>query len=303
MTNDVTNAIDKNLRTQKEESREWIAATDNRERLFDKRKANVLDPFLKDGAKKKLVPAALRDMGTWHLRQALDESINGRRFPQEQLALAGLHSFWHFQTAHAVMESDDPAGYTFYLESFQQVLVMLALGWSSHATRLAETLFDRWDVQKDEAGQVAWQSLPQYMPWLSIKLYDAWKDSESGLDLEPENKKLEGFADLADNVLNEDSKVFGQALSKAADFHALGSGTDDYDPVKDYYHWFFPIELIAACRIRELRGLEVPFVQHPLFDAAPLCRLQPALAVPNDEFLTKVLKSFADATGKLELRI
>lgn len=74
--------------------------------------------------------------------------------------------------------------------------------------------------------------------------------------------------------------------------------------VKDQSYWLFPVELLAACRIRELRGLEVPYVEHPLFDGTPLGRLPERLPVPRDATLDEVLPLFAKATGgTLDLRV
>ncbi|MGI2035237.1 hypothetical protein ACRQ1B_22905 [Rhizobium panacihumi] len=229
--------------------------------------------------------------------------MTDRPYPEEQIALAGLHAFWYLECAHAIMESDDPAGYKLYLEDFDTVSLMLALGWPDHAVRLADTLLDRWDEQEGGAGNIAWEILPQYVPWLSIKLYRAWSGDEIELYAEPEDDQLDGFAGLAKHVLHEDPAVFAQALKDAADFHVLGSGVDDDDPVREYNHWFLPVELLAACRIRELKGLALPDVAHPLFESGPLCRLHPPVAMPEDALLAKVLPAFAKATGTLDLEV
>lgn len=271
--------------------------------MYDNRISNTLTPFIENGAKKKLVPAAIRDMGTWYLRTALDQSLNDCQYPYEQLSNAGFYAFWYMECAHAIMESDDPAGYKLYIDDFSQVSTMLALGWPDHAIRLAKTLLNRWSVQDGGSGSVRWKSLPLYVPWVSVKLYHAWRDADANLDHQPENDELGGFSDLVETLLHPNSQIFKEAFLKAADFHALGSGTGDDDPVRDYYNWFFPTELLAACRIRELRGLEVPHIKHPLLDAAPLCRLQPSFAKSVDQFLPQVLLKFAQVTGKLDLRI
>lgn len=299
----VKKVLQKNFREQRDHVAEWMSEPANRARMYDRRVEKILEPFLADGAQKKLVPAAMRDIRYWHLMQAMQQSFNNGPHPQEQIALAGLHAFWHLECAHAIMESDDPAGYKLYLKDFDTVSLMLALGWPDHAIRLADTLFDRWDEQEGGAGNIAWEALPQYVPWLSIKLYRAWSGDEIDLYAEPEDDQLDGFAGLAKHVLHEDPAVFTKALLQAADFHVLGSGVDDYGPVREYNHWFLPVELLAACRIRELKGLEMPEVAHPLFEASPLCRLHPPVAVPEDALLAKVLPAFAKVTGTLDLDV
>ncbi len=299
----VKKVLQKNFREQRKHTALWVSDSFNREMFLENRIAEVLEPFLADGAQKKLVPAAVRDIRYWHLMQAMQQSFSNGPYPEEQIALAGLHAFWHLECAHAIMESEDPAGYKLYLKDFDTVSLMLALGWSDHAIRLADTLLDRWDEQEGGAGNIAWEALPQYVPWLSIKLYRAWSGDEIDLYAEPEDDQLDGFAGLAKHVLHEDPAVFAQALRQAADFHVLGSGVDDYDPVREYNHWFLPVELLAACRIRELKGLEMPEVAHPLFEASPLCRLHPPVAVPEDALLAKVLPAFAKVTGTLDLDV
>lgn len=124
--------------------------------------------------------------------------------------------------------------------------------------RLAETIFDRWDAQAESNGAVAWKSLPQYLPWLSVKLYKAWRESDETYDLEPDDGEMGEFSPLLETLFDPRPRTFGEALAKAADFHASGCGTDDYDVVNEEELWFFPVELLAACRLRQQRGLELP---------------------------------------------
>lgn len=295
---DVIEAFQKNLAYQQEFSRKWVCDEFNNELLYKDSHKDILAPFLTDGQmQKKLVPGALRDVATWHMMNAMDRNVNEKLFPEERLPLSALYRFWYQECAHALMESDDPARYRLSYRNFIPVCTMLSLGWPNHAVQMAETLFDRWDVQKDGNGAVPWETFGEYMPWVAIKLYKAWRDSDEEYEYEPEIEQLDGFAPMLEKLLDPSARVFGDALTKAADFHVKGCGFDDYDVVKDEDYWFFPVELLAACRIRQLRGLEVIYVSHPLFDTTPLGRLHSPLPVPRDETLDKILPLFAKAIG------
>ena len=302
---DMMKSFRKNLADQQKFARGWISDAGNESRMHSSRFAKILTPFMQDDqTQKKLVPNAFRSIATWHMRHAMDTNVNEKLFPDERLSLGGLYTFWYQECAHAIMESDDPAGYRLSYRDFIPVCTMLALGWPNHAVRMAETLFDRWDVQKDGNGAVPWETFGEYMPWAAIKLYKAWRDSDEVYEYEPEIDQLEGFAPMLEKLFDPSARMFGDALAKAADFHVKGCGFDDYDVVKTEDYWFFPVELLAACRIRQLRGLDVIDVSHPLFDATPLGRLHDPLPVPRDETLSKVLPLFAKGIGgNLDLRV
>ncbi len=302
---DVIKIFKKTLADERIFAQAWVADLSNERRMYSGRFEKVLTPFIQDGrTQKKLVPRSFDSIAFWHMMHARDASLNRSERVGEHLALVALYSFWYQECAHAIMESDDPAGYSLTCRDFIPVCTMLTLGWSNHAVRMAETLFDRWEVQKNGNGAVPWETLGEYMPWVSIKLYKAWRDSDEEYEYEPETAQLDGFAPMLEKLLDPSTRVFGDALAKAADFHVKGIGTDDYDVVKDQSYWLFPVELLAACRIRELRGLEVPYVEHPLFDGTPLGRLPEQLPVPRDATLDEVLPLFAKASGgNLDLRV
>ncbi|MGO7990415.1 hypothetical protein [Rhizobium leguminosarum] len=300
----VEQTIKANLNQEKRDIRDWVADSFNKEILYDEPLSETIEPFVRDGkSEKKLVPDALGSIASWHMRMAMDKSLNEALYPADEIARSGIYRFWHYECAHAVMESDDPAGYKFPMRPFTDVSTMLALGWLSHANRLAETIFDRWDAQTDGNGAVAWKSLPQYLPWLSVKLYKAWRGSDETYDLEPDDGEMADFSPLLEALFDPRPRIFGEALAKAADFHASGCGTDDYDIVNEEELWFFPVELLAACRLRQQRGLDLPPLDYPLFNATPLCRFQNALPVPFDETLAKLLPAYAAATNKFDLKV
>ncbi|MGV2105345.1 hypothetical protein ACQZ4X_04660 [Agrobacterium vitis] len=300
----VDRKIKKILKDEKIDVRAWVSDSFNKELLYDDSVNDSVKPFLADGnAQKKLIPGSLRDISSWYLRLAEDKSLNNTTYPTEELALSGIYTFWYYEAAHAIMESDDPAGYRFSMRDFTNVSTMLSLGWMNHAGRLAETMFDRWDAQEDGNGSISWESLPQYLPWLSVKLYKAWRGSDEMFDFEPKDEQLEGFHPLLQTIFDPSASAFGEALVKAADFHVMGIGTDDYDPVRDEEYWLFPVEILAACRIRQQRGLDIPYVEHPLFDATPLGRYHPPLPIPRDEILEKILPLYAKVTGELDLQV
>ncbi|MBO0664580.1 hypothetical protein LQ948_18690 [Jiella sp. MQZ9-1] len=296
--------IENVLGNERKNARAWISDSFNKELLYDDSVSSLIKPFLADGeSQKKLIPGGLRHISSWYLRLAEDKSLNNTTYPDEELALSGIYKFWYYETAHAIMESDDPAGYRFSMREFTNVSTMLSLGWMNHADRLAATMFDRWDVQEDGNGSISWESLPQYLPWLSVKLYKAWRGSDEVFDFEPRDEQFEGFYPLLKAIFDPSASTFGEALIEAADFHVMGIGMDDYDPVRDEDYWLFPVEILAACRIRQQRGLDLPYVEHPLFDATPLGRYHSPLPVPRDDILEKVLPLYAKVTGKLDLQV
>ncbi|MUZ74913.1 hypothetical protein GOZ90_19680 [Agrobacterium vitis] len=304
MNSNIRLKTEKTLNTQREDVRDWLLEPFNKNHLLSKPIEKKIQPFLNDEkTQKKLIPGSFRSISVWYRRQAEDKSLNQTLYPAEELALSGIYTFWYYECAHAVMESDDPAGYRFSMRDFTTVSTMLSLGWMNHAGRLAETMFDRWDEQEDGNGSISWESLPQYLPWLSVKLYKAWRDSDEVFDFEPKDEQLEGFHPLLQTIFNPSASAFGEALIKAADFHVMGIGTDDYDPVRDEEYWLFPVEILAACRIRQQRGLDIPYVEHPLFDATPLGRYHSPLPIPRDEILEKVLPLYAKVTGELDLQV
>ncbi|MBO0664597.1 hypothetical protein LQ948_18675 [Jiella sp. MQZ9-1] len=292
------------LKEEKKDVRAWVNDSFNKELLYDDSVSSLIKPFLADGeSQKKLIPGGFGDISSWYLRLAEDKSLNNTTYPDEELALSGIYTFWYYETAYAIMESDDPAGYLFSITDFTNVSTMLSLGWMNHADRLAETMFDRWDVEEDGNGSISWESLPLYLPWLSVKLYKAWRGLDEVFDFEPRDEQLEGFYPLLKAIFDPSASTFGEALIEAADFHVMGIGTDDYDPVRDEEYWLFPVEILAACRIRQQRGLDIPYVEHPLFDATPLGRYHSPLPVPRDDILEKVLPLYAKVTGKLDLQV
>ncbi len=292
------------LKDEKKDVRAWVSDIFNKELLYDNSVNDSVIPFLSDGkSQKKLIPSCLRDISSWYLRLAEDKNLNNTIYPDEELGLSGIYTFWHYETAHAIMETDDPAGYRFSMRDFTTVSTMLSLGWMNHANRLAETMLDRWDAQEDGNRSISWESLPQYLPWLTVKLYKLWRGSDEVFDFEPDDEQLEGFHPLLKALFDPSASVFGKALITAADFHVMGIGTDDYDPVRDEEYWLFPVEILAACRIRQQRGLDIPYVEHPLFDATPLGRYHPPIPLPNDAILEKLLPLYAKATGTLDLDV
>ncbi|WP_075639480.1 hypothetical protein [Rhizobium oryziradicis] len=304
MNSNIRLKTEKTLKTEREDVRDWVLEPFNKNHLFSKPIEKKIQPFLNDQqTQKKLIPSSFRDISSWYLRLAEDKSLNYTTYPTEELSLSGLYKFWYYETAHAIMESDDPAGYRFSMRDFTTVSTMLSFGWMNHADRLAETMLDRWDAQEDGNGSISWESLPQYLPWLSVKLYKAWRGSDEVFDFEPKDEQLEGFHPLLKALFDPSASVFGEALIEAANFHVMGIGTDDYDPVRDEEYWLFPVEILAACRIREQRGLDIPYVEHPLFDATPLGRYHHPFPVPRDDILEKVLPLYAKVTGKLDLKV
>ncbi|MBO0664582.1 hypothetical protein LQ948_18715 [Jiella sp. MQZ9-1] len=304
MNNNIRLKTEETLKAQREDVRDWILEPFNKNHLFSKPIERKIKPFLNDGQmQKKLIPGSFQSISFWYRRQADNKSLNQTLYPDEELALSGIYTFWHYETACAIMESDDPAGYRFSITDFTNVSTMLSLGWMNHADRLAATMLDRWDVQEDGNGSVSWESLPQYLPWLSVKLYKAWRGSDEVFDFEPRDEQLEGFYPLLKAIFDPSASTFGEALIEAADFHVMGIGTDDYDPVRDEDYWLFPVEILAACRIRQQRCLDIPYVEHPLFDATPLGRYHSPLPVPRDDILEKVLPLYAKVTGKLDLQV
>lgn len=293
----------------------WVENESNKQILLDEELSDIIYPFVKSGGTqfKKNVPRSLQNISVYYQMQFMNASLQGNVFDKALIGKSALYKYWHYQTLMALMTSNDPGGRDSYSKSsieFADILLYLALDWHKEARSTAATLLDYWDAGFRD-GQIPFEVIPDYPGWFAIKLARQWLGPDvvdERYEFEPKDKELKALDGVFQNWRNPDVAIFQNALDEAASFHVLESGEngtsgtgDERYAIPDDFHWFFPVELLAACRLREYEGLVMPKFTHPLFEATAMGPLQTKTAVPKDEMLDQLLPVFAKATGNLEL--
>jgi hypothetical protein len=287
----------------------------SKKRMYDEELSEIIVPFVNGDSSPfifKNVPSAIRSNSKYFELAFIHAALRNGQFDRSQLGLSALYKYWHNRTVLALMTSDDPggrAGYIISTEEFVDVLLFLAIDWPDHARETVETLLDYWDAGF-RSGQIPFEIVPDYPGWFAIKLARQWLGDavDERYEFEPADADLKALNGVLQTWNNPDVTVFQTALDEAATFHVLESGEnrdswsgDDRFAIPDDFHWFFPVELLAACRLRQYKGLEMPNFSHPLFQATVMGPLPTPIPVPEDDLLNQLLPLFAKVTGKLTL--
>ena len=89
---------------------------------------------------------------------------------------------------------------------------------------------------------------------------------------------------------SEDEAELTQALLAACDFHLECSRRESRARTYEFGDWEYaihPVELLALYRLREMRGLSIPVINHSLMHT-PMGRLYPVKVLPQNPLLEKV---------------
>jgi len=148
----------------------------------------------------------------------------------------------------------------FFVTSFNQISLALAnaitLGCLREAEQLGSCIFRSLDT-----GQIDDQEPARVAPFLTA-LYGQWK----GLPPRQELTISAPYSAVLEYWQSEETAELEQALLEACEFHierSQNNSRDVYEFRKDEY-WLYPVEILAVLRLREMRGLASPVLEHPL---------------------------------------
>jgi hypothetical protein len=306
--------IEKNKTKISKSVKDWLNEESNRKRLYDDEINEIINPFISSSGNlfKKNLPRSLYWISYFQRMKFLDAALQFNYFDKLLVGKLAIYRFWHYKSVFALMTSADPGGRDGYSKStveFADILLFLAIDWPDHARDGLDTLLDYWEAGF-RSGQVPFEIVPDYPGWFAIKLARQWLGDaiDERYELEPADEELKSLNGVLRTWHNPDVSVFQTALDEAATFHALESGEnrdswtgDERFAIPDNFYWFFPVELLAACRLRQYKGLIMPKFTHPLFEATVMGPLPTTVPVPKDDMLDQILPLFAKVTGNLEM--
>ena len=155
------------------------------------------------------------------------------------------------------------------------------LGCTREAQQMAEVL---WKVKADTLVGFTKSNVVPFI----FHLYSQWQNR-------PLSKYMESlplnqiYADLLQVWQSEDLALVEQSLLAACDYHLARSNTRASMVEFSYVMYALqPVEILAVLRLREMSGLAIPVLDHPLMNT-PVSQLSPLMHVEPDPLLYPAL--------------
>jgi len=113
-------------------------------------------------------------------------------------------------------------------------------------------------------------------------------------------KIVPSYLFAVENMFSDNEDIVNKMISDLADYHIQNSKTVDYTLPFHTDKWiYFPIEILAILRIRELRGLNNDFISHALFDIfLPFYREKIELSDYTEQLFKKVFQIEIDKSSE-----
>jgi hypothetical protein len=162
---------------------------------------------------------------------------------------------------------------------------LLALAWALGDLKVVRWLSE--ELIRFPCNFKGWQINP--LEPMLLQLYALWQ----GLDIDWANypkAKLGVYRSLF-AAWDEPARL-PAALEICCDYHLIRTGESGYQEFFDHPFDILPAEILAVHRLRELQGLPMPVIAHPLMETA-LGSLPAPVRSPRDELLQKILDIIA----------
>lgn len=219
---------------------------------------------------------------------------------QDSLRKAGAYRYWSIRIDHHIhmARANDKWG-VYFKFSVNQLIVCFYQGWLEQAQYLAKEILLLYRQKKFHSinNEV---SFPLYHWFLRICFdhfdwaFDGWGKSIYGDPKQDIYAPGECFGDPVLNELfehwrDEDLTPMGDHLIWLCDYYTHRTRrADDTEFGNDMLHTRFPELILAWFRLRQVRGLPIPRIDHPLMEP-PYVYLPDPQPFYTDELLDRVL--------------
>lgn len=236
--------------------------------------------------------ATLYSIVNWHIELGLMQGLENDAHEINHLSTAALYGYWWLKlgpriTAQYRTPTDNEADISI-LEAARVISYLLFIGQKDAAEEVGKIFCNELHTLFLKGGIDWWLH-----PWFILQLISKWQHIELNLNGCDVPKNMNIYSEVLMHWDTEDIEQVKQLVNKMSDFHIETSKSDmSEDETNDFNEsafWFFPYEILAWLRIRELMGLPNPETyEHPLMQQ-PLAQMPEATPFPDDELLTQVV--------------
>lgn len=228
-----------------------------------------------------------------HLSISQIMSLAGDEQETSHLAYAALYGYWWLKLGPqitAVYHSPEKSSSDIWLlHACQQIALLLITGHADKAAEVLRITAPELQTPYLNGGLDWWVH-----PWFLLTLFCRWQ----GIALDTTDCDTPPDLQVYDKVLahwnTTDVVKVQQLLNSMADYHVATSkedmGEDDTHEFADSIFWFFPYEILAWLRIREIMGLPNPDTfEHILLQQPQALMPEEYIPFPEDPLLLQVV--------------
>lgn len=236
--------------------------------------------------------ATLFDITKWHIELGQMLALAHDHHEEQHLAIAAHYGFWWLKLGPEITQNyrnnDDPEKDIWLRDAVRVICYLLLTGHNDKAEEVSRICIAEIHSQFINGCSDWWLH-----PWFLIQLFSRWQRIEPDLSTCDMPKDMNIYTNVLASWDTQDLGIMGNLVNQMADFHLSNATFDmsnnethDFD---DDTFWFFPYEILAWLRIRELMGLPNPAAyEHPLMQQ-PLGLMPEATPFPEDHLLAKVV--------------